>query len=86
LQGSGAFVDEVAASDDSEIWVPPRIERLYEDEYIIGVSKPGTLLVSTATLALWFDFFLFLLNILSLFLREFLKVLNNGTGISKLKV
>jgi hypothetical protein len=44
-------------NDDSEIWEPPQIERLYEDEYIIGVSKPGTLLVSLiAILALGFNF------------------------------
>lgn len=54
-RASAAFVDEVAVdsgSDGSEIWAPPEIERLYEDEYIIGVTKPGTLLVSTATRAL----------------------------------
>lgn len=47
-RASAALVDEVSVesvNDDSEVWEPPQIERLYEDEYIIGVSKPGTLLV-----------------------------------------
>lgn len=48
-RASGALVDEVSVEggiDESEVWEPPQIERLYEDDYIIGVSKPGTLLVS----------------------------------------
>ena len=35
--------------DRVEVWEPPRIERLYEDDLIIAISKPGTLLVSHLT-------------------------------------
>ncbi|KAG0622622.1 hypothetical protein M758_3G112200 [Ceratodon purpureus] len=47
-RASAALLDEVpgeGGNDDSEVWEPPQIERLYEDDYIIGVTKPGTLLV-----------------------------------------
>lgn len=48
-RASAAIVEEDSVevgNGDAETWEPPQIERLYEDDYIIGVSKPGTLLVS----------------------------------------